>query len=113
MVNIDRIKNLRIALSQDQIDVANALNLSREAYCMYENGLRNPSYETLVLMARYYNVSLDYLFGLTDNPVILDDFSNQERYIVKNIHETSPDVLNALCTIIKIDRALRDKSINS
>lgn len=112
MVNSDRIKNLRIALSQNQIEVANALNLSREAYCMYENGLRTPSYETLIMIAKYYHVSLDYLFGLSDNPLCYNDYSQNERFIIKHIHGIPEDMTNTFCSMIKLECLLKNKSID-
>ena len=113
MVDIDRIKNLRISLAQNQTDVANALNLSRESYCMYENGMREPPYETLVLIAKYYNVSLDYLFGLSDSPYSFEDYSDTEMYIVRNLHDTSPEIVDAFYTMIKWEHIFRRNSIHS
>ena len=62
----ERIKQLRIEASMKQADVANALGLSISAYCRYEYGQREPSPTTLVKMAKLYQVSADYLLGLSD-----------------------------------------------
>lgn len=43
------------------------LKLARQTYCNYENGKREPDTKTMRLMAKYFGVSLDYLFG-EDNP---------------------------------------------
>lgn len=44
------------------------LNLSQNSISRYENREREAGYETLVAMADYFQVSLDYLLGRTDQP---------------------------------------------
>ena len=62
---MNRLKELRIKKGQRQVDVARALNLSRQTYNFYENGKRDPDTATLVRMADYFGVSTDYLLGRT------------------------------------------------
>lgn len=64
----ERLKILRKNAGLNQQDLAENIHISREAYSMYENGHRQPPHETLVDLARYYNVSVDCLLGLTDQP---------------------------------------------
>ena len=64
----ERMKQLRIEKNMKQTDVADALGLSISAYCRYEYGQREPSPTTLVKMAKLYQVSADYLLGLSDTP---------------------------------------------
>lgn len=61
-----RMKELRLASGLRQIDVAQALGIGIPTYCRYEYGQREPSPTTLVKMAKLYQVSTDYLLGLTD-----------------------------------------------
>jgi len=44
--------------------------MSQNTISRYETGAREADYETLLAFADYFNVSLDYLFGRTDNPEI-------------------------------------------
>lgn len=46
------------------------LNLSQNSISRYENLEREAGYETLIMLADYFHVSLDYLLGRTDNPNI-------------------------------------------
>ena len=55
------LKNIRKMKNLNQQKVALDLNLSREALSHYENGKREPSLNTLVLMSKYFNVSINYL----------------------------------------------------
>ncbi len=55
-------------LLQKTIAIDNGLSL--RAYQYYERGEREPSLSTLISLANYFNVSLDYLVGRTDKPEI-------------------------------------------
>ena len=59
-----RLRALRGAKSQTE--VANALNVSRTSLSHYESGERVPDINVLYSIAKYYNVSSDYLLGITD-----------------------------------------------
>ena len=50
-----------------ETDVAKVLRCSQVAYGMYELGKRKIPIDKLVVLAKYYRVSLDYLAGLCDN----------------------------------------------
>ncbi len=46
------------------------MNMDQASISRYETGEREPDLKTLVLLADYFNVSVDYLLGRTDNPII-------------------------------------------
>ena len=46
-----------------QNDIAKILNISRQAYCRYENDQREPSLEILCLLADFYDESVDSILG--------------------------------------------------
>ena len=79
----NRLKQLRMLRNKNQTSVARNLNLSREAYSMYETGRRQPSYETLEAMARYFHVSMEYLLGSSDIPFSYMDLDDRDQYIVR------------------------------
>ena len=58
---MDILKKLRLAKNLTQQQVASEINLSQQAYANYESGNRQPSYEMLIKIAEYFNVSIDYL----------------------------------------------------
>ena len=51
-------------------DVYTAVGLSRVAYYRYEKGEREPTAPLLIALADYFDVSLDYLVGRSDNPEV-------------------------------------------
>ena len=61
-----RLKILRKERNISQLKLALDLNMSQNTISRYENMEREADYETLVKMADYFNVSLDYLLGRTD-----------------------------------------------
>ena len=63
-----RLKELRIQNEKLQKDIANYLSITTSAYGYYEKGERQPNPEILLKLAKYFNVSTDYLLGRTDTP---------------------------------------------
>ena len=62
----ERIRNLREDKDLRQMDLAEYLHCSQVAYSRYELGKRDIPSETLILLSKFYGVSVDYLLGLTD-----------------------------------------------
>lgn len=66
-------KSLRIAGGYTQQEMADKLNISRSTIGMYETGAREPDYNTLELIADFFNVDIDYLLGRTDKTTSLPE----------------------------------------
>jgi len=64
----NRLKECRKNIHKTQRDVAAALGITESGYQKYELGKNEPKMETLNKIADYYNVSIDYLMGRSDNP---------------------------------------------
>lgn len=63
-----RLKDIREDLDKKQDDIALVLGITRQQYQLYESGKREMPMHHFVALARYYNISLDYLAGLLDVP---------------------------------------------
>lgn len=61
-----RITDLRKEHNLSQQDVANILHCQREVYRRHEKGIRDIPVSSILILSRYYNVSVDYLLGETD-----------------------------------------------
>ena len=61
-----RLKDLREDSDLTQQAIAKHLNIKQNTYCQYEKGLRQIPIELLINLAKYYNVSVDYILNLTD-----------------------------------------------
>jgi transcriptional regulator with XRE-family HTH domain len=63
----ERVKKLRKAKKQSQNEVGKALGKSRESISKYELGEREPDPNVIALLSRHFNVSSDYMLGITDD----------------------------------------------
>ena len=64
----ERLSLLRKQAAISQKQLGEVSGLSNKAICTLENGTRETSFEKLVLLAEYFQVSTDYLLGITDDP---------------------------------------------
>ncbi|GJM71830.1 transcriptional regulator [Paenibacillus macerans] len=63
----ERFKNLRLVKSISQQDIAASLGVDRTIVSHWERGTRTPSLEVACALADYFDVSLDYLVGRSDD----------------------------------------------
>ena len=63
-----RLKDLREDADKSQKEIAELIGTSQSYYAQYENGKRAIPFDRMVALAKYYNVSLDYLAGLIATP---------------------------------------------
>lgn len=61
-----RLEDLRVDHDLTQQDVADVLGCNREVYRRYEKGIRTIPIDFLIKLADYYNVSIDYIVGRTN-----------------------------------------------
>ena len=90
----ERLKQLRVKrnLTQDEFGLIFEPPLAQSTIGTYERGVRQPSLENLVVISNYFDVSTDYLLGITDeittvdtykeeNPKELRDFLNKNKVL--------------------------------
>lgn len=89
------LKNLREKFDLKQSEMAKIMRVSRVSYCNYENGINEPSLESLILVADYFHVSVDYLLGR-------NGYSNSVTF-------TREEVDNLIKANLLLKQALDDK----
>ena len=67
----ERLLELRKSRNLTQRQVYTGIDMSPLGYQRYEYGERKPGYDQLIRLADFYNVSIDYLVGRSDNPTRL------------------------------------------
>ena len=82
------LKTLRSKENMTQAQLAQKLGLTKSVISAYETGLRMPSYDVLIHIAKIYNVSTDYLLGLDHKHEI-------------DLSGLSQDEIDALLNLIK------------
>ena len=67
MYYYQRMKDLREDKDLPQKEIAKILNTTIQQYSLYERGIREIPFHHAITLAKFYNVSLDYIAGLTNN----------------------------------------------
>ncbi len=65
-----RTRDLREDNDLTQKEIAKMLNCSQQVYSNYELGQRDIPTDILIKLSKFYNVSTDYILGISDNPKI-------------------------------------------
>ena len=86
----NKLKQLRKKHNVSQIEISEYLNVSRATYSNYENGITEPSINSIICIAKFYNVSLDFL--LTDTKIEFDKISFDDDFQL-NIPDFSKETL--------------------
>lgn len=92
-----KMKLLRSERGIKQKELAMSLNCSIAAVSGYENGRSDPGLDTMIRIADFYNVSIDYLLGLT----YLPDPVDQKPYLISKTYPVSRLILDASKTALR------------
>lgn len=103
---IANLKKLRTAKGISQQQLADVLLVSQQSINKYENHGVEPDIATLIRIADYFDVSLDYLTGRTDvkemvEKIKMSDLSDEEVHIIKKLRALTPKQKN--CILILAD----------
>lgn len=91
-----RLRQLRTARHLTQVELARRLDISPAAISMYENGQREPNFETEELIADFFNVDLDYLRGVKDTTTeVVTNETHLLFQIFKRLDPKSRDLVTA------------------
>ncbi|PKM74996.1 MAG: transcriptional regulator [Firmicutes bacterium HGW-Firmicutes-17] len=88
-----KIKFLRARAGLNQKELAEKLNIAKSTMSQYESNQRVPSDDLKVEIAKIFNVSTDYLLGVTDDPIPVRDV-NQDLYDEHNYTDELEAFLN-------------------
>ena len=105
------LKALRLSKRLSQQQLALRLDLSQQTIYKYENGITEPDIATLIKLAGYFNTSVDYLIGNTNNPqkpgiyseTKLTETELQHLRIYRNMPDTVQKLLDSFLIEISKD----------
>ncbi len=63
---MERLRDIREDHDLRQADIAKLLNVTQQTYSRYESGEISIDKDSLIKLATFYNTSVDYILGLTD-----------------------------------------------
>lgn len=86
-----RLKKLRLSKGLSQKELADMLNIGRTTVCGYEQGKIVPKQDGLLELSKIFNVSTDYLTGVSNNPKPINDSMSDVSYLLKTIHNVLLD----------------------
>lgn len=104
MALYQRIRDLREDSDKTQDDLAEYLETTAQYYGKYELGHAEIPFERAIMLAKYYNVSLDYIAGLTNNKRGLSssDLTKEQQELLTLLSELSENDKKRLAQIIKL-----------
>ena len=88
----DRLRGLREQRGLSQGEAAKRIGIARTTYSNYEAGNREPDIDTLIRMADFYDVSIDYLVGRANDPKMT--FSEAERFIYDKLELSDEEIMS-------------------
>lgn len=104
MAKYNRIKDLREDSDKTQQELADYLGTSTQHYGKYELGHAEIPFERAIMLAKYYNVSLDYIAGLTNSKRGLSrgDLTDSQQELLRLVSSLTADEKKKLGDILKI-----------
>jgi toxin-antitoxin system len=95
----ERLRSLRESVRLSQVKMAEIVGVKQSSLNRYELNQASPTFETLTRYADYFDVSMDYIFGRTDNPQgklyeykpkIQQNDSQMQKFVEMCFDPTSP-----------------------
>lgn len=94
------LKGLRKKCGLTQQELADELKLAKSTISMYENGKREPDFETEELIADYFNVDINTLRGIKDKEAAI--FSEHEKKVIF-AYRSHPDMQKSVDRLLGIE----------
>ena len=104
----EQLQKLRKSRNLTQEEISDIIGVKLSTYQKYERDVISPPYDTLIKIAKYYNISTDYLLGLQEQPnplAMLNISVNDKKFI--EIYSGLPDTHKQIFidTMIKLSEA--------
>lgn len=103
MAYYPRIRDLREDADKKQAEIAEYLGTTVQYYGLYEKGANEIPFERAIALAKYYNVSLDYIAGLTNDKrgFSYSSLSHEQQELLKAADELSSADKNRIIALLK------------
>lgn len=102
----ERLVSLRESMGITKAEAARRLNMSAMGYGRYENGNREPSYQTVSFIAQTFHSTTDYLYGISDSKaatsVTISSDDEPELFLLVESARNDEEMLKRLLSYAKI-----------
>lgn len=87
----ERLKGLREDKDLNQKEIAEIMGTSQSYYAQYENGKRPIPFDRVVILAKFYGVSIDYIAGMTNDKrgLTRSELAEEETELIKKYRSLS------------------------
>jgi len=106
----ERLVFLRKQNNLSQYKLAEILGFSRGLIANYEQGRREPDYDTLLLFASFYCASVDFLLGMTEDKNTVYGVSVLDRELLHTINNLKPESKEELNKYVELLK-MRDNTV--
>lgn len=89
----ERLAALRRQRNLSQEELAKLMHLNQSTIAYYEANKKKPSYEVLQSLANFFNVSVDYLLGRTDDPRTIEQINEEAQKKIEEALEGDEELL--------------------
>ena len=101
------LKFLREKNNLTQQQMADIFGIQRPTYSRYENGERQPDFDLLIAISKYFNVSVDYLLGKENEPTLDEQLEGVEFALFGEIHELTDEEKEDILSYVKFKKSQR------
>ncbi len=97
-----RIRELREDNDKTQKELAEYLGTPYQYYAVYEKGGAEISFERAIMLAKYYNVSLDYIAGITNSKqgISKSDLTEEQQRVIEFIKNMDQKQAEEFCSFL-------------
>lgn len=100
------LKRIRNEKNITQVRLSIAAEVSQETISAYESGKAFPSVETLIKIADFLDVSIDYLLDRTDNPLVNTSIKNNDNEIISIFNKLNKEQKEDVIKYAKIRKEM-------
>ena len=100
------LKRIRNEKNITQVRLSIAAEVSQETISAYESGKAMPSVDTLIKIADFLDVSIDYLLGRTDNPLVNTSIKNNDNEIISIFNKLNKEQKEDVIKYAKIRKEM-------
>lgn len=104
----ERLRELRLELGKTQQEMADLLNITSSAYSLYETGKRQLNYESLLILADYFEISLDYLFGRSNVKTLPLEMTPSDHRLVTQYHALDSRGKKAVLALLEFEQNIEN-----
>ncbi len=98
---MNRIKELREKSNITQFELAQYLNVTQNTISNYENGIREPDLAIIKKIAKYFNVTIDFLLATSEEDIIL--ITKKDLNELKRATDVINNITNKLIIVSKVE----------